>query len=562
MQKCRMQNAETGGIEFLQNAKRAALSFCILHFAFCISASASELTVDTRTLSLDDRLTITLVLDGPFGDLDEVRIPLQNLTLQGDVSTLTEFSWINGATSQRKTLTYLAKPEGPGPALVGPLVLHGKGGAAETLPPIVVQVLPDAGGGSNDPLTTARELVATHRDPIFLVATTDKTEALLGEPIVVTWMLYNGTSLQRYGTDDVPKLDDFWVEDIPVRNLAPELVTVGELRMQRVPVRRAVLYPLRSGTLLIGSMGISAETIRRIGEDRFGIPYEGMLVEVNRRSPQVVIHARPLPPGPPVSAVGDVALTCEPLAPSAGGPIALYATMSGNANLRAALAPAFERPVDGSVQIVDAGFSIDRRREDAVMSRRWRYVIFPARSGRMTIPPLTATILTAAGEHRTLRCETQTIIAAASTRPPAAAGESAPAAEATARAARVWPWIAGPFVLLLLAMIALPRVRRARERRAAMRAILRSTAAETREALQVWLHSVSSSPDNTLTLQALLDESSDRGDALRSLVSYLDAAERDRLTFDPVEARRRARDVVETCAAASRMAQSRNQTTA
>src|SRR5258706_209341 len=266
----------------------AALLF--LHSTFLIPHSeASELSVDRRTLSLDDRLTITLVLDGPFGELDEVQIPLQNLTMQGDVSSRTEFTWINGTTASRKTLTYLAKPSGPGPALVGPLVLHGKGGATETLPPIAVQVLPDAGGGSNDPLTAARELVATHRDPIFLVAQLEKTEAFVGERIIVTWMLYTATSLQRYGADDMPKLDDFWVEDIPVRNLAPELITVGELHMQRVPVRRAVLYPLRSGTLTIGSMGISAETIRRIGEDRFRIPYEGMLVEVNRRSPQVVI---------------------------------------------------------------------------------------------------------------------------------------------------------------------------------------------------------------------------------------------------------------------------------
>src|SRR5205807_9744214 len=141
--------------------------------------------------------------------------------------------------------------------------------------------------------------------------------------ITVTWMLYDATSLQRYGIDDVARLDDFWVEDIPQREREQEAVIVGELRMQRVPIRRAVLYPLRSGRLVIGSMSINAEAIRRVGRDRFGIPSEGMLVEINRRSPQIVVNARPLPAGPPVSAVGDITLQCDPLPASASGPVTL-----------------------------------------------------------------------------------------------------------------------------------------------------------------------------------------------------------------------------------------------
>jgi hypothetical protein len=195
-------------------------------------------------------------------------------------------------------------------------------------------------------------------------------------------MLYNATSLQRYGIDDVAHLDDFWVEEIPLREKEPELVMVGELRMQRVPIRRAVLYPLHSGRLAIGSMSINAKAIRRVGKDRFGIPYEGMLVEINRRSPLIAVNARPIPAGPPVSAVGDVTLQCDPLPASASGPVTLHVSMSGIANLRSAPAPAFETLLDGSVQVVDAGFSVDRRTDDAVATRRWRYVIFPAHSGR------------------------------------------------------------------------------------------------------------------------------------------------------------------------------------
>jgi hypothetical protein len=233
---------------------------------------------------------------------------------------------------------------------------------------------------------------------------------------------------------------------------------------------------------------------------------------------------------------------------SVTGPIALNASMTGHANLRSAEAPAFERAVDGTVQIVDAGFSVDRRNIDAVMMRRWRYVIFPARSGRLTIPPLTTTILTPAGERRLLRCAAQTLMATADA--PAAAAGIATKPAASPRVEHVWPWIGG-LLLVTISTIAVPPLRRARALRANVRAIVRPTPAETREALHAWLGA------RGLDAGALLAEASDRGDAIRGIISFLDAAERDRIPFDLAEARRRAADVVETWAVAARMAQSR-----
>src|SRR5258708_7826822 len=230
-------------------------------------SSASELSVDKRTLTMDDRLSISLALDGAFTDLDDVAIPLQNLVIESGPSSSVEYTWVNGTSTYRKTLVYIARAKAPGAALVGPLALHGKNGAMETLAPLSVQVVPDTTGGSNDPLTIARELVASHRDPIFVVATADKGEAFVGEPIIVTWTLYNATSLQRFGIKALPRREDFWFEETPTRDPPPEGVPLGEWRMQRVPIRRVAIYPRRPGPLTAGSLSITAETVRRIGMD-------------------------------------------------------------------------------------------------------------------------------------------------------------------------------------------------------------------------------------------------------------------------------------------------------
>src|SRR5712692_5555287 len=61
-------------------------TFNILVFLFASSALANELTVDKRTLTLDDSLSITLSLDGTFAAIDTVPLPLQNLVVDGQPS--------------------------------------------------------------------------------------------------------------------------------------------------------------------------------------------------------------------------------------------------------------------------------------------------------------------------------------------------------------------------------------------------------------------------------------------------------------------------------------------
>src|SRR5438477_514374 len=78
--------------------------------------------------------------------------------------------------------------------------------------------------GSNDPVRILHELLATGRDPIFVVAEADKSSVFTGEQVIVTWTLYNAASVQQEGIGQIPKLADFWVEELDVRNETPQQV--------------------------------------------------------------------------------------------------------------------------------------------------------------------------------------------------------------------------------------------------------------------------------------------------------------------------------------------------
>ena len=520
------------------NIQHSTFNILLLLLFIALPLNANELQVDKRTLSLDDTLTITVTLTDAFASIDNLNLPLQNLAVEGAPSVSSEFAWINGQTSRRKVLRYIAHPRGPGAALIGPVTLHGSGGRVETMAPVSIQVLPDRAAGSNDPVTILHELLATGRDPIFVVASADKSSVFTGEQVIVTWTIYNATNVQQHGIGQIPKLADFWVEELDARSETPQQLFIAGVPMQKLVIRRVALFPLRSGTLTVDPMSIDAQIMKRLDVGNpFGL-FEGSVVDVHRRSSPLAIEVRPIPPGPPVAAVGNVSLQCMNPVQKNGGPVSIDVVMTGPANLRGAPPPSFAHPLDGSMQITEGGVTVERH-EEAVMKRRWKLLIFPANSGMFVIPPLTAAILTPAGVRRELRCEQRTLIVQAADA--AATQPHAPATPADARveaARRSMPFIGIVAGLLVILAMAWPRLSRARRIRRETRALVRGTPAQTRSAVDAWLFARGVDP------AAMLRETSERGDAYRALRSLLDAAERDRLVAEPDDLRGRMRDLV------------------
>ncbi|MGA8806369.1 MAG: BatD family protein, partial [Thermoanaerobaculia bacterium] len=390
------------------NIQHSTFKIVFFLFLLALPAAASDLQVDKRTLAADDAVTITLTLTDAFASAENLQLPLQNLVIDGSPSVSSEFSWINGQSSRRKVLRYVARPIHAGPALVGPLTLHGADGEVETLAPLSIQVLPDLAAGTNDPIRILHELVATGRDPIFVVADADKSSVFAGEQVIVTWTIYNAANVQQHGISRMPKLADFWVEELDIRGQTPQQLFIGGVAMQKLVIRRVALFPLRNGTLTVDPLTIEAQIMKPLGSNLLRL-FEGSVVDVQRHSSPLAIEARPLPAGPPVAAVGDISLQCQTPVQKNGGPVAIDVIMTGAANLRAASPPSFAQAVEGSVQIAEGAVSVQRR-DESVMTRRWRYLIFPNSTGMFVIPPLTSHTLTPAGVRRELRCEQRTLM--------------------------------------------------------------------------------------------------------------------------------------------------------
>jgi hypothetical protein len=482
-------------------------------FCFQLSAFANDIVVDPKNLQLNDFTTITVSLEGSFASVDTVNVPLDNLAFVGEPWVSSEFAWINGEVVRRKVFRFRARPLLPGAARVGPLVLASGDGQRDTLPAVALQVNPDRIAGTNDPEAVLRELLATGRPPLFLIAEADKHEVWAGEQVLVTWYLYNGAIVDNWQIVNIPKLTDFWSEEIETRSSEAKRVFVGDRQMQRVRMRRVALYPLRSGTLEVAPMSVEAGVMERL-RGPFSI-FEGNLVETTFSSAPIAINVKPLPPGPPVDAVGELALACESPKQKNGGPVVIEATLSGSGNLRGASPPRFARPLAGNVQVEGGETSVTKEEGVVAMRRRWRFLIFPEKAGTLEIPPLTMTVFAPSlASRKTLQCEAQTWNAAV----PAAGQEASrlPGGETPPAQPARTPAFLGALAVII-GLLAVPRVRRELALRREVREIVRSGEVRARVDARLGVEPA-----------ALLAERSDRGDAYRALRSLLDAMERDR----------------------------------
>jgi hypothetical protein len=493
-----------------------------------LSAAANEVVVDTRTLSMNDLATISVSLEGSFASNDFVEIPLQNLALVGEPYVASEFVWINGEVVRRKVFRYRVRPIMPGPAVVGPIELTAEDGQVDRLAAVALQVLPDRAGGSNEPEIVLRGLLALRRDPFFIVAEADKQSVYVGEPVVITWVMYNAAAVQQWQVVNVPRLADFWSEEL-TRKESPEREYLGDTMVQRLPVRRVALYPLRSGRLRVEGLTVEGAIMRRVRSGPFSM-FDGELVETTFTSAPVDLDVKPIPEGAPVDAVGELTLTCEPPLQRGSGPVVLRVGLSGLGNVRAAEPPRFERGVAGTLQIEGGAVNVAREEVTAEMTRRWEYLIFPSTTGTLEVPALTTRIFDPhAGVRRELRCAGTSLPVVATAVPEA----SAPPPVETPREIP-WTWVAAGTALLLALLIGSPRLLRELALRRETRAIVRdATPAEVRARMEQ-------------RVRIPLAEASDRGDAWRALRSLLDAMDRERdIAVDAEEElARRVRDVL------------------
>src|SRR5690606_31079366 len=161
-------------------------------------------------------------------------------------------SWMNGKRSYKKTYSYFLSPKQRGSFTIKQATIEIDGEIYKTTPQtIVVTAAVDRPNDDNNPDTIAS-------NSIHLVAEVSNGNPYLNEAITVVYKLYVSpdTGVRNWREIDNPRYNDFWSQNIDIKNLKVLNGTYKGEDYRYVVLRKTVLYPQKTGKLDIEPLSL------------------------------------------------------------------------------------------------------------------------------------------------------------------------------------------------------------------------------------------------------------------------------------------------------------------
>ena len=309
----------------------------LISFQGLLAQVQFEAKVSRNSLGLNERLRVDFIMNVD-GD-NFVQPNFEGFRVIAGPSQQISQSWINGRSSFEKIYSYFLLPLQKGNLVIKQAVIEFNGQLYKTAPIRVTVTNPvQQQADPNDP--NAPQISADNN--IYLVADISKTNPYINEPITVVYKLYfsYNIGITNWRELDKPKYNDFWSQNIDIKQLVAEEGMFKGQRYRFVTLRKTVLYPQKSGRLKIEPLALDIDvqlpTNRR---DMFG---RVMITEGNKRvsAGTKTITVKPLPEaGKPVGftgAVGNFDFKVTPTKTNLknGESLDLVVSVSGKGNLK------------------------------------------------------------------------------------------------------------------------------------------------------------------------------------------------------------------------------------
>jgi len=323
--------------------KRYLIIF-LLCFQGLLAQVQFEARVSKTTLGLNERLRVDFVMNID-GD-NFVQPSFDGFRIIAGPSQQVSQSWINGRTSFEKSYSYFLLPNQKGNLVIKQAMIEYDGKIYKTQPVrINVTAATEQPRDPNDTQISAD-------DNLYLVADISNTNPYINQPITVVYKLYFSNYIGITGFKELakPKYNDFWNQNIDIKELVPEVGMFKGEQYRYVVLRKTVLYPQKSGKLMIEPLsldiGVRLPTGRR---DYFG---RVETVDDNKRvsAGSKMIKVKALPEtGKPVDFTGAVGKFDFSAVPSkttlkSGESLDLVLSVVGTGNLKLFTLPKPEVP--------------------------------------------------------------------------------------------------------------------------------------------------------------------------------------------------------------------------
>lgn len=222
--------------------------YIILLLVFCfqdlIAQIQFEAKVSKATLGINERLRVDFMMNE---DGDNFTPPsFDGFRVIGGPNQSVSYSWINGKKSFNKSYSYFLLPLQKGALVIKQASIE-IGNQVYKTTPLTINVT-----AAVDQSKEPGSLEYVTDESIHLVAEVSKTNPYINEPITVVYKMYfNNIGINTWKELESPKYNDFWSQNIEIKNLVAEEGSYNGTRYRFVVLKKTILYPQKSGKLTI-----------------------------------------------------------------------------------------------------------------------------------------------------------------------------------------------------------------------------------------------------------------------------------------------------------------------
>lgn len=294
-----------------------------------------EAKVSKNSLGLNERLRIDFTMNA---DGDNFSPPtFEGFRVVAGPSQQVSQSWVNGRSSFNKSYSYFLLPTQKGTLTIKQAAVEINGQIYKTNP-IKINVT----AAVQQPRDPNDEPQISADDAIHLVAEISKGNPYVNEPITVVYKLYfsYNIGITNWRELNKPKYNDFWSQNIDIKQLVAEEGKYNGERSRCVVLRKTVLYPQKSGKLEIEPLSLDIDV--QVPTNRRNFFGQVQVVNDNKRvsAGSKTINVKPLPEaGKPADFSGAVGKFNFSVTPSKtdlknGESLDLKVVASGTGNLK------------------------------------------------------------------------------------------------------------------------------------------------------------------------------------------------------------------------------------
>jgi hypothetical protein len=392
----------------MSNVKsRRKIIFLLSAFLFLIllqqSNFAQEFTasVNETTVADNESFQVSFTFSGSsINDLSKFSPPsFENFMVLSGPNQATSIQIINGAQSASLTYSFVIQPKSIGTFTIGSGSIV-QGGTTYQSNPIKISVVKgkDKPQQQKDDSRISYDEIAKN---LFIQAVVDKTNAYLGEQIVLTYKLYKRLNTGQLSPTKMPQYQGFWSEELELKSKFLQFqrevykgkqYLVGDLM-------QVALFPTKTGTLEVTPLelkipvAVQRQTTKNIWDDFFGDPFGRYeTIEYDAKSNIVKIEVKPLPAGQPESfkgAVGDYSFDAKlsNTTTKSNEPLTLNVNISGTGNIKLLDMPEINFP--NGFEKYEPKINEEINRKSRINgTKKGEYLFVPRVVGIREIPPI------------------------------------------------------------------------------------------------------------------------------------------------------------------------------